>query len=334
MALILTPRQLSNRAEYYHQLGQLTAAGVPLINSLEMLRRKPPARAYIKPIAQVLEHLGQGETFSGALLRLGPWTPSFDIALIGAGEHSGRLDVVFKLLASYYTDRARLLRQMINDLLYPVFVFHMAIFLFPFIKLFANNINLFGFFLRTFGVLIPLYVLIFVIVYAAQGRRGAGWRAFIERVLGPIPVLGTARQYLALARVAAALEALLNAGVTIIEAWEMAAAASGSPAMLRVVKAWKPEVTSGVTPSEAVNASSHFPELFCNLYHSGEVSGQLDESLRRLHTYYQEEGTRKLHMLAQWVPRFLYLAVALMVAFRVVNFYAGYFRQIQDAGGF
>ena len=113
-----------------------------------------------------------------------------------------------------------------------------------------------------------------------------------------------------LSRLAAALEALLNAGVTIIQAWEMAATASGSPAILKAVLAWKPQVEAGQTPSEAVNASSQFPELFANLYHSGEISGQLDDSLRRLRDYYQEEGTRKLHLLAQWVPRFIYFVVA------------------------
>src|SRR5205823_2445549 len=141
-----------------------------------------------------------------------------------------------------------------------------------------------------------------------------------ERILKPVPMLGAARHYLALARLAAALEALLNAGVTIIEAWELAAAASGSLALRSTVLAWKPQVVSGVTPSEVVSASPQFPELFANLYHTGEVSGQLDDSLRRLHTYYSEEGTRKLHLLAQWMPRGIYFGVALMVGYKVVSF--------------
>jgi hypothetical protein len=56
--------------------------------------------------------------------------------------------------------------------------------------------------------------------------------------------------------------------------------------------------------------------------------------LRRLHNYYQEEGSRKLHAVAQWSPRVVYFAVALMIAYRVVHFWVGYFKQIQNAGGF
>ena len=167
---------------------------------------------------------------------------------------------------------------------------------------------------------------------ARIGQRGAKWRTIFEKVTKFVPVLGTARHYLALARLAASLEALINAGVTIIEAWEMAAAASGSPALYETVMAWKPQVVAGQTPSEAVNAApEQFPELFANLYASGEISGQLDESLRRLHTYYQEEGTNKLRILSQWVPKLIYFGVAGMVAFKVISFYTGYFKDINDA---
>jgi type II secretory pathway component PulF len=329
MALIITPRQLSQRAQFYQQFGQMTAAGVSVVNTLEMLSRNPPARAYREPLRQIILNLSHGSTLTEAMRRLGSWVPSFDLALIQAGEHSGRLDAVFKLLAGYYDDRARLLRQMIADLAYPLFVFHFAIFLFPFISFFSNG-NITLYLMKTFGILIPLYAVVFVIIYATQGRRGLEWRSILERAIRPIPVLGTGRHYLALARLAAALEALINAGVTIIEAWDMAAAASGSPALQRAVADWRPAVVAGQVPAEAVRNSSQFPEMFTNLYSTGEVSGQLDETLRRLHNYYDEEGRRKLHLVATWFPRFIYLCVAGIVAFKVINFYAGYFNQINE----
>jgi type II secretory pathway component PulF len=65
----------------------------------------------------------------------------------------------------------------------------------------------------------------------------------VERTLRWVPILGKARQDLALARLAAALEALLNAGVPIIGAWELAATASGSPALRRTVLTWRAPFT-------------------------------------------------------------------------------------------
>ena len=125
-----------------------------------------------------------------------------------------------------------------------------------------------------------------------------------------------------------------NAGVSIIEAWELAATASGSPALGRAVRAWRPEVLAGQTPSEAVNRSGEFPELFANMYHTGEISGQLDQTLERLHTYYQEEATRKMRALANWTPKLIYFVIVLMVAWQVISFYSNYFGMIKDAVNF
>jgi type IV pilus assembly protein PilC len=184
------------------------------------------------------------------------------------------------------------------------------------------------------GVLLPLYAVVGLMIFAAQSRHGETWRACFESLLRPIPMLGPARHYLALARLAAALEALLSAGVTIIEAWELAATASGSPALRRTVLAWRPLVDGGQTPAEVVSASGRFPELFTSQYSTGEVSGKLDDTLRRLHGYYQEEGTRKLQAFSRWTPRAIYFCVVLMIAYRIIAFYTGYFNMVRDAGGF
>jgi type II secretory pathway component PulF len=75
--------------------------------------------------------------------------------------------------------------------------------------------------------------------------------------------------------------------------------------------------------------------LFANLYNSGEVSGKLDETLRRLYAHYQEEGSHKLQMFAQWMPRLIYGLVAALVAYNVIKFWTGYFNQISSiSGGF
>jgi type II secretory pathway component PulF len=333
MPLIITPGQLSQRAEFYHQLAQLTTAGIGIPQGLEHLRRNPPSRSYSKAIGAWLQRLSEGYTLTEALKTSGAWLPEFDVALMQAGELSGRLDSCFRLLGSYYNDRARLARQMIGDLAYPAFLLHFAVFILPFAEFFRTG-NWIRYLLQTFGVLLPLYGLTFLIIYATQSKHGETWRSYMESVLSIVPVLGKARHSLALARLSSALEALLGAGVNILEAWELAATASGSPSLRRAVLAWRPLVDAGQTPAEVVRLSSKFPELFSNQYATGEVSGKLEETLRGLHGYYQEEGSRKLHALARWTPRLIYLLVMLMIAYRVVKFWSDYFNQVSAAGGF
>ncbi|MFO1487808.1 MAG: type II secretion system F family protein [Verrucomicrobiota bacterium] len=332
MSLTFTPGQLSRRAEFYYQLSQLTIAGIGLVNALNQIQKHPPARSYRQPVQRVLEQLNRGFTFSESLRQIGPWLPEFDTTLIAAGEQSGRIEQSFRLLSDHYNERSRMAKQMISDLAYPVFLFHFFIFITPFPAFFASG-NVGVYLLKTLGPLIPIYLLTFLFLYSMQSRHGESWRAFIESILHPVPVVGTARRHLALARLAAALEALLSAGVGIIEAWEMAASASGSPALRRLVTTWRPLLNQGQTPAEIINASGRFPDLFASQYTAGEMSGKLEDCLRRLSDYYQDDGSRKVRAVAKWVPMFIYLVVMGVIAYNIISFYMGQFNTINAITG-
>ena len=119
MPFLISPGQFSRRADLYHQLSSLTAAGVPLIQSLEQLIRNPPSAAFRGPLRRVLEQINHGSTFTEEVKHSGNWTVAFDLALLDAGERSGRLEQCFKLLGDYYADRARMGREILSGLAYP-----------------------------------------------------------------------------------------------------------------------------------------------------------------------------------------------------------------------
>ncbi len=333
MPLVYRPRQLQQRAEFYHQLAQLSAAGVPLLQTLQVLGRNPPARPWRGPIRRLLERIETGTTLAGAFRAEPGWWPAFDYALLDAGERSGRLDATFKLLADYYGRRAALWRSFLSQLAYPALVLHVAVFLLPFPTLFLSG-DLTAYLKQILGMLVPIYLPVALAVYLGQSRHGERWRGLLEALLLRVPVLGKARRALALSRLAAALEALLNAGVTIHVAWKLAAEASASPGLSRLVRSWKPRLEAGATPGELLRQSGWFPDTFANFYLTGEVSGKLDESLRQLHQIYQDQSARRFEELARWLPRAVYFLIVLWVAMRVVNFWTGYFQQVQDAAGF
>jgi type II secretory pathway component PulF len=109
----------------------------------------------------------------------------------------------------------------------------------------------------------------------------------------------------------------------------MAATASASPALRRTVESWHRQLESGCTHAELVSASARFPELFIGQYAAGEISGKLEDTLKRMHQYYQEEGSRKLRAIAQWSPRAVYLLIALLIAYKVVKFWTNYYSNMQ-----
>src|SRR6185295_12543313 len=94
-----------------------------------------------------------------SLEKSGRWLSSFDIALLQAGEKSGRLPDCFRLLSSYYDQRAQLARQVILFSIYPLVVFHVAVLLFP-IPRFTDLIlkgAVVPFVLQKLCVLVPVY---------------------------------------------------------------------------------------------------------------------------------------------------------------------------------
>lgn len=327
MPFIVTPRHLALRAELYHQIGVLLAAGLPLIKALETLADRPPAWSFRKPLRDLIAPLLEGETFARALSKTTE-VPPFDLALLQAGEESGRLPDCFRLLAEYYRERATQVRTLIGQLIYPVFLLHFAVFIGPFPEYFQSG-NGAVYARKTLGFLLPIYVVVFALIVALQARRGEPWRAWIERISWMIPVLGSARRSLALARLSAAMEALINAGVSIINAWEMSASASGSPAFRKEVTSWATDLETGErTPSEKLSRSRIFPEMFSNLYHGGEISGKLDDALLRLHHHYQEEGTRKMRAFVKTFSMIIYLLVVAKVALQVLGSYQRHYEGI------
>ena len=330
MRLVITPGQLQHRAELYHTFGMMLTAGLTVPQALAQLQSNPPSRSLREPISQWQQLLREGASVGDAVAGMGDWMPAFDVALVKAGDRSGRLDACFKLLASYYTERSQMARQIISDLMYPVFLFHFAVFVFSFMDFLKPGHGVVRFWLVVLAILIPVYAAAGFLIFAGQGRHGDKWRSTVENILRRVPVLGTARRFLALARLAAALEALLNAGVLITNAWELAVAASGSPALGRAVSGWKEKVEAGATPAELMRASPEFPEMFASFYASGEISGQLDETLGRLHRHYQEEGSRKMRAIAQWSPKLVYYLVMLLIAWKIIAYYMNYFHELNE----
>jgi protein transport protein HofC len=308
----------------------MQAAGLSLIQALDQLHNSPPSRSFIRPTRRLLDGLNRGLTFTEALRSLGRWLPSFDLALLAAGEQSGRTDAACTLLAKYYENRAALARQVISALIYPAVIVHAAILLAPFPQFFLTG-DFVAYARQTLGFLLPTYGVIWLVVLACQGGYGEVWRSLLERLLHPIPVLGKARRSLALARLTVALDALLNAGVPMTDAWSLSAAASGSPALRREVATWRPRLLAGESPGDLLPRARHFPTLFRNLYRTGEVSGTLDDTLKRLRAYYEEEAQRKMKALAQWVPFAIYAIIMIVLAIRIVGFWVNYYNGILDA---
>jgi type IV pilus assembly protein PilC len=332
MALITTPGHLKQQGEFYHQLASMTRAGVTIVQAIDILKKNPPNRNLREIASRVSDAVLRGATFTEAMRTTGRHLPEFDLALIEAGETSGRLAECFKLLGDFYVERGQLISKVISALVYPLFLFHFAVLIFP-TSLLAEFVwqgKSEKFILNKLEILIPVYAGVLILIWCFKAERGRRWRNTMEQILHTIPMVSSTQRDLALARLCAALEALINAGVTIIEAWDIAARASGSNRIERAVADARPRLVVGETPSEAISNQRVYPDLFTSSYRTGEVSGQLDEALRRLYRHYLESATTGLQRLAAWTPKIIYFGVMLAIAYQIIKFWTGYFDQIDQ----
>jgi type IV pilus assembly protein PilC len=352
---MVTPGQLKRRAALFQQLAATISAGVPLTKAVEMAARNRSAgfsRAVLEDIAHQLQ---EGHTFTDAMQLAGQkkkgvnvslrnvnkdcWLSDFDRALLSAGEESGQLDQTFKVLANYYAANAKIIRDTIARSLPMLATLHVFFIVFPLtvfisfvLGIVDNNFRMCLPFLIDklirFGV---LYGVIIFFIFSCRGSRGEGWRALVESIFNFVPLLGKALKYLRLARLSCALEALTNAGVPIVRAWDLAGAACGSPRLVRQLRIWAPQLETGVTPAEMVSQIKYFPEMFSDLYHTGEISGKTDETLGRLHTYFEDEGFNALQLFTKVMTGIIYALIVFFVARAIIGFYTGYYSNLLNS---
>ena len=354
---MLTPAKLNRRAAFFEQLASMIAAGVSLPHAMEMLGRNRTAGISQKVVQSITAYLKEGHTFTDSMLlasgQLRPtegvnvtlkpnkeyWLSEFDMALLSAGEQAGRLDSSFRLLARYCATRATIIRDTLVRLLITIATLHVFLLIFPLGYLIGFVLGIVNsdyglcmlFIVEKIIVFGGLYSVVWFFIFACQSNRGEGFRSFVESVFSIVPWLRQAIKYLSVARLSMALDALLNAGVPMIQAWRLAASACGSIRLKREIHRLTPQLETGTTPSEMVSQIRYFPEMFTHLYMSGEISGRLDESLQRLHTYFEEEGFRKLKTFSNAMNYLIYFTIAAIVGAYVISFWVKYYQNLLNS---
>ena len=81
-------------------------------------------------------------------------------------------------------------------------------------------------------------------------------------------------------------------------------------------------------PGELLADTTSFPAMFTSLYRTGEVSGQLDDTLKRLHEYSRIEGHRQMQMFTKSMTIAIILTIMVAIGMQVVLFWVGYFNNI------
>jgi len=116
--------------------------------------------------------------------------------------------------------------------------------------------------------------------------------------------------------------------VPIGNAWAAAGLITHSVRLKAASVAMEKTVAAGAPPGSKLDAWPCFPADFVALYRTGESTGQLEANLLRLGANYQDTANRALGLATVIYPTFMFLIVAVGVAYFVISIYAGYLKAL------
>lgn len=332
-------RTVADVALLAHHLATLVGAGLPLLQGLQALAEQlddPRLRALVEALAADIQ---EGRQLSAAMARRPDVFSPVVVGIVRSGEIGGRLDEALARLAAYLERELEFRRRVRDALLYPGFVLVLAlavlgVFLTVIIPAFDRVYRSAGAELPALtqalvmasrlvraNLLLLLTGVPVALLPPVRRRLGEAVTALLlalgQRV-GPVRALAHTLQ---LARFTQALGALLQSGVPVLTAIEVARDAGASPAFARVTEALQTAISEGRRLSEGMRATGTFPPLVVRMVALGEESGRLDAMVVRVGEVLDREFERAVRRLLAFLEPVLTLALGAIVGFIMLALY-------------
>ena len=318
-------------AIWTRQLAGLVSSGLPLERALTALSEEAENERQRHLVAVLRAEVNAGSTFARALQQHPREFSDIYCAVIGAGEHSGKLGLVLERLADDLEERQALKAQLVGAALYPAIVTLVAIAIVLFLvsyvvpqvaSVFAGSKRALPFltvamlaissFVRNYG----LWAFIATVLGAIGARWALSMAVFRERFDAAwlnLPLVGRlARGYNA-ARFASTLAMLAGAGVPILKALQAAAETLNNRALRADALDALVQVREGAPLASALAQKKKFPSLLPMFARLGEQTGQLPVMLQRAATQLSTEVQRRAMQLATILEPLLIVAMGVIV---------------------
>jgi len=289
------------------QLAAMLEAGLHLVRILTALGRESSDRRFGKIVEDVRDSLSAGSSFADSLQRYPAVFSRLYVAAVRAGEASGALAVVLNSLTTHLEKAEQLRRKVKGALAYPItvlaaafaIVVAMIVYIVPIfegvyakanVKLPAPTLVLVGLsqLVRESAVVTVLVVglVVVAVVMAARTERGRG---VLDTLKLRIPLFGPLIRKAVLARTCRTLSLLLQSGMPLLEALDIASHVAGNRTIERALLAVERGVRNGSTLADMMQQTGAFTSLVTQLVSSGEEGGALAAMLGKAAVYYEAQ---------------------------------------------
>lgn len=333
-------------ANFTKSLSVLLTAKITLPDALLQVSHQTKAKALVKPLAEILLGLKNGRSFSNCLAAYPHIFNASYCALVQAGEKARILEIVLARLAKHLKRRADLKRKLRMAMVYPLVVLSIA--LCSLVFLLVSVVPTFEDMFRDFDAELPsltrfilalsswvqnywlmliLLVILLVLLFSFIRKTKRG-KLYLERLLLKIPWMGKIWRQSVLTQFSQTMGTLLENGVDLLEAIEIAASAAPSIGFQSEIATVRTELMKGKTLSGALSSSIYFDESAIQLIATGEKTTTLDQMFLFIYEQLDEEVGEAIETLTGLIEPLLIVLLGILVGTVLIAMYLPMFEMV------
>ncbi|MBH2019253.1 type II secretion system F family protein [Polaromonas sp.] len=338
----IKPRDI---AIFTRQLATMMKAGVPLLQSFDIVGRGNPNGSVTKLLNDVRTDVETGTSLSGAFRKYPMYFNALYCNLVEAGEAAGILESLLDRLAIYMEKTEAIKSKIKSALMYPISVVIVAFVVVAVIMIFV--IPSFKSVFSSFGADLPAPTLIVIaiseffvsywwLIFGGVGggiyfflqawKRSEKMQKVMDRLLLKMPVFGTLIEKSVIARWTRTLSTMFAAGVPLVEALDSVGGASGNSLYADATEKIQQEVSTGTSLTAAMGNANLFPTMVLQMCAIGEESGSVDHMLGKAADFYEAEVDEMVAGLSSLMEPIIIVFLGTLIGGIVVSMYLPIFK--------
>jgi len=327
---------LGEKTIFARQLSTMVSSGLPITNALEILKAQAESEKMQTVLNSMLGELQGGTSLSKSMEKHPEVFDKVTIALVAAGEASGKLDILLSQLADNMEKEQDFQSKTRGALIYPAVIGAAMVVVFVLMMVFVvpRLTDLY----EDIGAELPFATKVLITIsnllvkgwwaalvlfggagYAlwkwAQGEKG---RYQMAQVAFKMPIFGKLNRQSEHARFARTLGLLSGAGIPITQALEITAAAMSNILYRDSILAAEKQVERGVPLSVPIRQDKNFEPLLAQMIAVGEETGKLDEVLEKVAGFFEGQAAQLVKNLATAIEPIILVALGVMVGLLVL----------------
>ncbi len=332
---------------FTRQLAILINAGVPILESLEILEQQEKNPSLRKVVRNISVHVEEGKSLYDAMIGQIGFTKLY-CSLVRAGESAGILDTILNKLAEFLEKAEKLKKQVKSALTYPVIVvivgvavvFGLMTFVVPqFVSILQESnqeipwvtqtvIDISNFF-QNYTLLLIVGIFSTTMIFLNYIKTTSGkkqWDIFTMKMplFGMLVIKGNLGSF------TRTLATMLSAGVPIIDALEICIETLDNTQIAKDLEKVRKAVIEGKSITEPLKRIRYFPPLVTQMIKVGESTGNLDQMLIKVADVFEEEVEELVQNLTKLIEPIILVVLGGIIGFVLIAMYLPIF---MTAGG-